>query len=150
MRTTLLLGSALAVALGAGLAEPATAVQTTLTVGMASADVGRLDPHLTATTPDKGLLNWMFNGLVRIRPGQASPNSSSPTWPRAGKRRTTTLQWTFKHPSGRPVPPRLGSSPPRTWPIRSPGGDKDTSSFAADFAAFKPPRRSINIRSRSR
>ena len=35
MRATLLLGSALALALDAGLAEPAAAVQTTLTVGMA-------------------------------------------------------------------------------------------------------------------
>ena len=51
--------------------ELALAQKKTLVVGMASADAGKLDPHLTATTPDKGLLNWMFNGLVRIRPGQA-------------------------------------------------------------------------------
>jgi peptide/nickel transport system substrate-binding protein len=38
--------------LGAG---AAFAEKKTLFVGMASADAGKLDPHLTATTPDKGL-----------------------------------------------------------------------------------------------
>ena len=51
----------------------AHAAGTTLNIGMASADAGKLDPHVATTTPDKGLLHWMFNGLVRIKPGQASP-----------------------------------------------------------------------------
>ncbi len=66
-----------ATALGLGAAAMAGSVanaqQTTLNIGMASADAGKLDPHIATTTPDKGLLHWMFNGLVRIKPGEASP-----------------------------------------------------------------------------
>jgi hypothetical protein len=46
---------ALALFLGTILgASAAVAEKKTLFVGMASADAGKLDPHLTATTPDKG------------------------------------------------------------------------------------------------
>ena len=65
--TVALLSAALLVAL------PAHAQKKTLVVGMGSADAGKLDPHIASTTPDKGLLSWMFNGLVRIRPGKISP-----------------------------------------------------------------------------
>ena len=41
----------------------------TLTVGMNTGDAGILDPHFATSTSDKGLLHWMFNGLVRIAPG---------------------------------------------------------------------------------
>jgi len=51
----------------ASLAQPADAAKTVLTVGMAAIDAGRLDPHLSATTPDKALFDWMFNGLVRMK-----------------------------------------------------------------------------------
>ena len=45
----------------------ANAAQTTLNVGMGSADAGKLDPHLATTTPDKGLLHWMYNlSLIHI------------------------------------------------------------------------------------
>ncbi|HYC14199.1 MAG TPA: polyamine ABC transporter substrate-binding protein, partial [Stellaceae bacterium] len=37
-----------------------------LNVGMAAADLGSLDPHRTATTPDKAIIGWMYNGLVRF------------------------------------------------------------------------------------
>ncbi|TMH24326.1 MAG: polyamine ABC transporter substrate-binding protein, partial [Betaproteobacteria bacterium] len=49
------------------LAPPAFAQKKSLVVGMGSADAGKLDPHIASTTPDKGLLSWMFNGLVRVR-----------------------------------------------------------------------------------
>ena len=56
----------------------AFAQKKTLVVGMGSADAGKLDPHIASTTPDKGLLSWMFNGLVRIRPGKISPEFIEP------------------------------------------------------------------------
>src|SRR3546814_7080569 len=40
----------------------AQAAGTTLNVGIATADAGKLDPHLATTTPDKGVLHWMYNG----------------------------------------------------------------------------------------
>src|SRR6202162_2386047 len=58
--------------------QPAFAQKKTLVIGMGSADAGKLDPHIASTTPDKGLLQYMFNGLVRIRPGQISPDTIEP------------------------------------------------------------------------
>ena len=87
---------ALAAAMAAVAAAPAQAQKTTLVVGMASADAGKLDPHLTATTPDKGLLNWMFNGLVRIQPGSASPEFIEPDLAESWTSSPDGLVWTFK------------------------------------------------------
>src|SRR5215470_3509868 len=83
--------------LGAG---PALAEKKTLSVGMASADAGKLDPHLTATTPDKGLLNWMFNGLVRIKPGQVSPEFIEPDIAESWTANAAGTKWTFHLRSG--------------------------------------------------
>jgi peptide/nickel transport system substrate-binding protein len=44
-----------------------------LRVGMDSSDAGQLDPHLTSKTPDMALLQWMFNGLTRFKPGSMDP-----------------------------------------------------------------------------
>lgn len=68
-----------ALALGAALAaHPVLAQKTVLNIGMASADAGKLDPHLSATTPDKALFNFMFNGLVRFKPGSMNPETIEP------------------------------------------------------------------------
>ena len=40
-----------------------------LNVGMAADDIGQLDPHRATTTQDKPMCRWMFNGLVRFKPG---------------------------------------------------------------------------------
>ena len=83
-------------ALGATLlAGTALASGTTLNVGMASADAGKLDPHVATTTPDKGLLHWMFNGLVRIKPGQASPEFIEPDIAESWTSSPDGLVWTF-------------------------------------------------------
>ncbi|MGJ8868534.1 hypothetical protein, partial [Salmonella enterica] len=66
-----------AIAAGAG-AGAAFAQSTSLRVGIASADAGVLDPHLNSTTPGRGFLQWMFNGLVRIKPGELSPEFIEP------------------------------------------------------------------------
>ncbi|MEM8664567.1 MAG: ABC transporter substrate-binding protein, partial [Pseudomonadota bacterium] len=82
-------------AAGALFATAAHAQQTTLNIGMASADAGTLDPHLATTTPDKGLLHWMFNGLVRIKPGQASPEHIEPDIATSWETSDDGLVWTF-------------------------------------------------------
>ena len=67
--------AALAMALVVAMAaQPALAAKTVLNIGMAAIDAGRLDPHLSATTPDKALFNWMFNGLVRMKQGTMNPD----------------------------------------------------------------------------
>ena len=89
--------AAVAALIVAAAAQPALAAKTVLNVGMAAIDAGRLDPHLSATTPDKALFNWMFNGLVRMKQGTMNPDPAlmegdlAESW----KASPDGKQWTF-------------------------------------------------------
>ena len=52
--------------------------ETTLNVGMSAADVSQLDPDRATTTQDKPLTAWLYNGLVRFKPGSASLETLEP------------------------------------------------------------------------
>ena len=67
-----------------------------LVVGAATADAGKLDPHLTSQGADKGMLNWVFNALVRIRPGQINPEFIEPDLAESWTANATSTEWTFK------------------------------------------------------
>jgi peptide/nickel transport system substrate-binding protein len=77
-------------------ASGAQAQKKTLVIGMGSADAGKLDPHIASTTPDKGLLQYMFNGLVRIKPGQVSPDFIEPDLAESWTSNAAGTEWTFK------------------------------------------------------
>ena len=81
-------------------AAPAFAQKKTLVVGSGTADAGKLDPHIASTTPDKGLLSWMFNGLVRIRPGKISPEFIEPDLAESWTSNPAGTEWTFKIRAG--------------------------------------------------
>ncbi|WP_163264794.1 ABC transporter substrate-binding protein [Chelativorans alearense] len=81
--------------IGLAMAGSAHAAGETLNVGMGSADAGKLDPHVATSTPDKGLLHWMFNGLVRIKPGEASPADIEPDIAESWTTSEDGLTWTF-------------------------------------------------------
>ncbi len=136
MKHRMLLSAVAAIALAFG-AGDALAQKTTLVVGMASADAGKLDPHLTATTPDKGLLNWMFNGLVRIQPGRASPEFIEPDLAESWESTADGLSWTFHIRQGVQCHHGYGefTAEDAAFSIKR-AATKETSSFSADFAAF--------------
>jgi len=127
---------AAAAIIGAGPGD-AFAEKTTLVVGMASADAGKLDPHLTATTPDKGLLSWMFNGLVRIQPGRASPEFIEPDLAESWESSADGLTWTFHIRHGVQCHHDYGefTAEDAAYSIHR-ASTKTTSAFSADFAAF--------------
>ncbi len=77
-------------------AGPALAQKKILNIGMGSADAGKLDPHIASTTPDKGLLQYVFNGLVRIKPGQTSPDFIEPDLAESWSANPAGTEWTFK------------------------------------------------------
>jgi peptide/nickel transport system substrate-binding protein len=79
---------------------PAFAQKKSLVVGMGSADAGKLDPHIASTTPDKGVLSWMFNGLVRVRPGRISPEYIEPDLAESWTSNPAGTEWTFKIRAG--------------------------------------------------
>lgn len=68
---------------------------TTINVGTNVADAGKLDPHQATATADKGLLHWMFNGLVRIKPGQSNPEFIEPDIAKSWTQSDDGLTWTF-------------------------------------------------------
>jgi ABC-type dipeptide transport system, periplasmic component len=94
LRAALLAG---AVALGvAALGGTAVAQQrTTLNVGMAAQDVGRLDPHFAVTTIDRVAVAWMFNGLVRFKPGSINPAEIEPDLAERWESSADGRTWTF-------------------------------------------------------
>ena len=79
IRTALLAG-AFALTVGAATAPEARAQGPggVLRVGMAAQDIGRLDPHFAVSTPDRVVVAWMFNGLVRFKPGSINPAEVEP------------------------------------------------------------------------
>jgi peptide/nickel transport system substrate-binding protein len=77
-------------------AGPAAAQKRSLVVANATADAGKLDPHLTAVGADKGMLSWVFNALVRIKPGQINPESIEPDLAESWTSNADKTEWTFK------------------------------------------------------
>ena len=66
-----------------------------LNVGMAAADLGSLDPDRSATTPDQAIIGWMFNGLVRFKPGTMNPEAIEPDLAQSWDASADQLIWTF-------------------------------------------------------
>ncbi|MBL8588232.1 MAG: polyamine ABC transporter substrate-binding protein, partial [Methylobacteriaceae bacterium] len=82
-------------ALALTLAAPAFA-QKTLTIGMAAPDIGQVDPHKAVTTQDKPMTGWVFNGLVRFKPGSADLGGLEPDLAESWEKNADGTVWTFK------------------------------------------------------
>jgi peptide/nickel transport system substrate-binding protein len=120
------------------LAGAAQAQQTTLTIGMGSADAGRLDPHVATTTPDKGVLHWMFNGLVRVEPGKASPEFIEPDIAESWEDSDDGLTWTFQLRDDVDCHGDYGmlDAADVVFSLNR-AANPDVSSFAGDYSAFE-------------
>ena len=118
-------------------AGSAHAAGTTLNVGMASVDAGSLDPHVATTTVDKGLLHWMYNGLVRIEPGKASPEFIEPDIAESWTRSDDGLTWTFKMREDVECHGDYGNLDAEdvVFSLKR-SANPDTSSFAKDYGAL--------------
>jgi len=139
--TRLTAGLALAsgVALGALTAPQALAGPDTniLNVGIAAPDAGRLDPHLSATTIDKAVFGWMFNGLVRFKPGTASPETIEPDLAESWTASDDGLVWTFNLRKGVQCHHGYGelTAEDVVYSLNR-AADKERSSFSSDFGVF--------------
>lgn len=116
----------------------AFAQQTTLNIGMGSADAGKLDPHIATTTPDKGLLHYIFNGLVRIQPGQSSPAFIEPDIASSWTSSDDGLTWVFTLREDVDCHGEYGNLDAEdvVFSLQR-AADPDQSSFSGDFAAFE-------------
>jgi peptide/nickel transport system substrate-binding protein len=130
-----LLGTAIAVA-------GATAVQAqsgqTLRVGMAAQDVGRLDPHFAVSTIDRVVVAWMFNGLVRFKPGSIDPAEIEPDLAERWESSADGRTWTFHLRRGVQFHGGFGelTAEDVVFSLRK-AATAASSAFAADFRAFE-------------
>ena len=69
--------------------------KTTLNVGIAAQDVGRLDPHFAVSTIDRIPVAWMFNALVRFPPGSIDPAKIEPDLAESWDTTPDKKTWTF-------------------------------------------------------
>ncbi len=115
---------------------PAFAQKKSLVVGMGSADAGKLDPHIASTTPDKGVLSWMFNGLVRVRPGRISPEFIEPDLAESWTSNPAGTEWTFKIRAGVQCHHGYGefTADDAAYSLKR-ASNKATSSYSNDYSA---------------
>lgn len=120
------------------MASPALAQKTTLNVGMQTTDAGVLDPHINSGTPGKALLQWMFNGLVRIKPGEISPDSIEPDIAESWTASPDGKEWTFKLRQGVQCHHDFGefTAEDAVYSLQR-AANKDSSAFSSDYSAFE-------------
>ena len=74
----------------------AAIAETTLKIGTLSNDANQLDPHISTKSQDKILFPWVFNGLVRFKPGTADLSQMEPDLAESWTSSADGLTWTFK------------------------------------------------------
>jgi len=134
-----LLGSAMALANVFGAqAQTPQATGPTLRVGMAAQDVGRLDPHFAVSTIDRVVVAWMFNGLVRFKPGSIDPAEIEPDLAERWESSADGKTWTFHLRRGVQFHGGFGelTAEDVVFSLRK-SGTAATSAFAADYRAFE-------------
>ncbi len=128
---------ALAACLGTLIGQvPAAHAQKTLSIGMASQDIGQLDPHRAVSTQDKPVVGWVFNGLVRFKPGSADMATLEPDLAESWSASPDQTVWTFKLRRGVQFHRGFGemTADDVVFSLQR-AANKDSSSFAADYAA---------------
>ena len=74
---------------------PALAQESTLQVGVGSGDVSTLDPHRASATGDMTPVGWIYNALVRFKPGSADPRDIEPDLAERWDVSADGKTWTF-------------------------------------------------------
>lgn len=137
MKTKLLAGLA-AMILGAAPLAAQAQQGPTLRVGMAAQDVGRLDPHFAVSTIDRVAVAWMFNGLVRFRPGSINPAEIEPDLAESWESSPDGKVWTFRLRRGVQFHGGFGemTADDVVFSLQK-AGNAGSSAFSADYRAFQ-------------
>lgn len=116
----------------------ASAQQTTLRIGIASAGAGVLDPHLNSTTPGRGFLQHIFSGLVRLQPGQLSPENMEPDLAERWESSADGRVWTFHLRRGVQCHHGFGefTAEDAVFSLNR-AATRETSAFSSDYVAFE-------------
>jgi peptide/nickel transport system substrate-binding protein len=138
MKSILALGVALAVACLAFTPDSANAAGI-LRIGVNGSDLGSLDPHFATATPDRTVVDMIFNALLRYKPGDGAviePDlaTSVPTPRMEGGKQVwsfTLRKGVMCHPTSG-VPSYELTSEDVVYSLQN-SADKNRSAFAVDY-----------------
>ncbi len=122
----------IAVLPSAGLAQ-----ETVLRVSTGPGDVSTLDPHRASATNDKAVVGWIYNALVRFKPGSSEPRDIEPDLAERWQVSDDGKVWTFHLRTGVRFHGDWGtlSADDVVYSIQR-AGDPRRSTFSSDFAAI--------------
>lgn len=114
------------------LAEP----KTDLVLGGLGADVSQLDPDYAANTTDRTVVAWIFNALVRFKPGTTDPAQIEPDLAESWESSDDKLEWTFHLRKGVKWQKGYGevTADDVVFSLGK-ASTKETSAYAPDYAA---------------
>ncbi len=126
--------------LAVGAVQPLAAQEAAqvLRVGMGSGDIGKMDPHVSAGTPEKMLFGWLFDGLVRLKPGESNPEFIEPALATSWEHSPDNLVWTFTLRQGVQCHGKYGefTAEDAAFSLKR-AADPSRSSFSSDFSSLK-------------
>lgn len=109
-----------------------------LTVSIFSQDVGSLDPHFAVGTQDRVPVAWMFNALVRFKPGTIDPKGLEPDLAESWEQSPDGRTWTFRLRRGVQFHAGYGemTADDVVFSLQK-AAVAATSAFSADYAQFQ-------------
>jgi peptide/nickel transport system substrate-binding protein len=112
--------------------------EVVLRAAVSYADAGQLDPHLTSKTQDVALLQWMFNALVRFKPGTMDTDAIEPDLAEKWTASPDGKTWTFHLRKGVKIQRDYGelTAEDVVYSLNRAKNPK-TSAFSSDFEAVK-------------
>ncbi|GGE45699.1 ABC transporter substrate-binding protein [Agaricicola taiwanensis] len=101
-------------------------------------DVSTLDAHRASSTNDKTIVGWMYNGLVRFKPGSASPKDLEPDLAERWETSEDGKVWTFHLRKGVKFHGDWGelTADDVVYSLQR-SADPKRSTFSSDFAAME-------------
>jgi peptide/nickel transport system substrate-binding protein len=137
-RRSFLISASALLALGG--ISPARSEQgkTAISVGVSVSDIGQLDPHLAVGTPDRVACSWIFNGLVRFKPGTIDPAQIEPDIAESWENNADKTVWTFHLRQGVRFHGDYGelTADDVVFSINK-ASKAESSAFSGDFSAFR-------------
>lgn len=114
----------------------ASAQETVLRVA-GNGDVSTLDAHRASATNDKTVVGWIYNGLVRFKPGSADPQDLEPDLAERWETSPDGKVWTFHLRKGVKFQGDWGtlSADDVVYSLQR-SADPKRSTFSSDFAAI--------------
>lgn len=112
--------------------------EVVLNVGVGMADASMLDPHTSSPTQDAILFGWMFNGLVRFKPGSMDPASVEPDLAERWESSSDGLTWTFYLREGVKFHGDYGELKAEDIAFSlNRAGNPETSAWSSDYVEFE-------------